>query len=299
MKIAIVVVIVLILLYIFWDVAKESFKKRSKSGDQYNDQFRNMLWRYNKSIELKLKNEYCPLITDKYIYNDYFYRGLPFMKNKIEVSGNLYKIDLTNLRLVFKTMQPDGEATEIIADSSNRYFTFNQFARNDKQVVKFIGSSIWDIVGEKSMLEEKFQSKSKVVRIDFGVPLVDILDDQKLIEFEVKYFGIEMYKIQLLEIEETNELDFTIEKFEKEKTDDSFHWFLVQINNNTRRLKVENSIYYDTNFITQINDILISIESAFRLSLIYHYEDEFSYCLKVSNTNEYGKLKKNNYLICD
>ena len=66
--------------------------------------------------------------------------------------------------MVFDTKYSDKEATIIIKDTSDRYFTFYQVHYDGNTKVNYIGNSIWGIVGRKKTLEEKLKSDEESIK---------------------------------------------------------------------------------------------------------------------------------------
>lgn len=298
----IVLIIILILSIGCFTVFRSKGQINNSSKDnQMNqiskDDFLELLTSYEKDVELKLKNDFCPLITNHKIYKNKSYILLSDIRNEIKASGNIFNIELESIEIIFDTKHPDKEATVIIKDNSNRYFTFYQVYYNGNPKVNHIANSIWEIVGNRTEFQENLNSDEKVVRIEFGTPITEILKNENFIEFGIKYFDIKDYESQMFKLTEQSNVDFELSKMEVISSGSEIVKLMVNINNLEEIIQLKNTKWYDPEFVSQINQLLVKHKSNFRLSLLYHDKFEEDYRIKLSELTEYNELKKNNYLI--
>lgn len=298
----IVLITILILGIVAFTLIKSKGQIESNSNDNHmnqisKDEFLELLTKSKKDIELKLKNDICPLITNHKIYKNKSYILLSDIRSEIKASGNSFNIELESIEIIFDTKHPDKEATVIIKDNSNRYFTFYQVYYNGNPKINHVANSIWEIVGNKSEFQEKLNSNAQVVKIEFGTPITKILKNEYFIEFGIKYFDLEDYKNQLIKLTEQSNIDFKINQVEVIDKDTEIVKLKVNINYEEEIIQLKNTKWYDPEFVSQMNQLLLKHKSNFRLSLLYHDQYDEDYRVKLSELTEYNELKTNNYLI--
>ncbi len=298
----IVLLTILILGIVAFTLVKSKGQIKSNSKDNHmnqisKDEFLELLTKSKINVELKLKNDICPLITNHKIYKNKSYILLSDIRSEIKASGNNFNIELESIEIIFDTKHPDKEATVIIKDNSNRYFTFYQVYYDGNPKVNHVANSIWEIVGSKTEFQENLNSDEKVVKIEFGTPITEILENENFIEFGIKYFDIKDYKSQMFKLTEQSNIDFELNQIEVISSDSMIVKLRVNINNVDEIIQLKNTKWYDPEFVSQMNQLLVKHKSGFRLSLLYHDKFEEDYRIKLSELTEYNELKKNNYLI--
>lgn len=293
--------------FFYFIIKKYLIKKEIKKNtialyDQYHKdikEFIDLVISHRKKIRIELQNQNFYFISEAKLYTtDYIHVYQYDEKFEKEYINNNSDIDIKSLKIIFYSSDHDYDGPTLLTDKSGAIFLYD--FNNKSPKIKKIYASIWDVFKNKEQLIIELKKSNTTLIYSNIEPVDKFIPIDQVIKFSVEEFEQEDYKIQLDELfsksKDELKLNSVIWNSHKSINGENIEC-LIEINNHSEKVIIDNLGWYDLKFPNNINAILKKINSSYRISLVHENKWDEIYGVKLSKLNEFELLKRHMLIV--
>lgn len=247
-----------------------------------------------QEITLRIQNEYFEQKTNFDILNTNNLTN-PYFLKKLE-SYNSSLVDISSLKVIFFPNNIDGLGDPITTDRKGRIYAMNAA----RPSFRYIFNSVWDLVGGKTKFLNSISNQNKI-HIDNITFIEKITPVSTITKFAIHGCNFSTYKNQFSELEAKSNgtikiEDLRLKEYEDYSKIDKLDCIFL-LNGIPKTISISNSKWYDFHFPYQLNMILNSVNSSYRLSIVHENSWDETHGYKISTKEEYKILRSQNLII--